>query len=422
MDALRRLTPWLVGSCLAACGGESATQPPPADAAVADIALDAAADVALDAAVDARSDAQTADTVEPFRVAEHDPLTVIESQGGPVMAHPRLVLVMYRDDPNRDALEAHARWLVTSPWLHAVGDEYGVGDGSVLGVVHRDEDAPDAITDTAIASYLAAGIADGTLPAPPDGAYDDVLYVVYFPQHTVITQTVGASPQRSCESFGGYHYEAARKGGRFAYAVIPTCPVPRAFMGITPLENEELAVSHEVLEAATDPLPRTRPAYALPPSSQSPWLLIGSELADLCSLTLHLHRDGMFVAERSWSNAAARLGDRDPCVPADPGVAHFGITASPDTIQRVAGGESATFTLRGWSTARTADWRVVTTTTGAFTPMVTLDATTMNNGGTATMTVTVPRGTPARAEAIVYVYASHSQTDYKITPVAVRAL
>lgn len=410
---------------LSACSGSEGSAPAPdastgapdaPDASVAlDVSVDVTPDASAEAAVDVMRDA-------PFAVAEHDPLIVIPNQGGAVMAHPRLVLITYADDPNRDALEAQARWLVGSSWMHAVGDEYGVGEGSVEAVVRLTANAPDVITDRQISSMLAAGVEDGTYPIAADGIRE-TLYVIYFPSHTTITQSAGAGRpvMRSCEAFGGYHFEAATNSrGRFSYAVIPACPVPAAFSSLTPLEVEEHALSHEVIEAATNPRPVTDPAWALTADSQSPWLAIGNELADLCSLSLHVHREGMFVAERSWSNAAARMGDRDPCVPVDNAAPYFNASISPAEAQTADAGGTVEFTLRGWSNVAVAPWDLRSSSTGAFTPTVRFSAPTMNNGSTVTMRVTVPESAASQSYALIYVYVSRTRGEYRIIPVLVR--
>ncbi len=407
---------------LSACSGSEGSAPAPdasADALDESVALDVAVDVSpeasAEAAVDVARDA-------PFAVAEHDPLIEIPNQGGAVMAHPRLVLITYADDANRDALEAHARWLVGSSWIHAVGDEYGVGEGSVEAVVRLAGNAPDTITDRQVSSMIAAGVEDGTYPIAADGIRE-TLYVIYFPSHTTITQGAGAGRpvMRSCEAFGGYHFEAATNSrGRFSYAVIPACPVPAAFSSLTALEVEEHALSHEVIEAATNPRPVTDVAWALPADSQSPWLAIGNELADLCSLSLHVYREGMFVAERSWSNAAARLGDRDPCAPADRAAPYFNATVSPAEAQTVDAGGTAEFTLRGWSNVAVAPWDLRSSSAGAFTPTVRFSAPTMNNGSTVTMRVTVPESAASQSYALIYVYVSRARGEYRIIPALVR--
>jgi hypothetical protein len=243
--------------------------------------------------------------------------------------------------------------------------------------------------------------------------------VIYFPEHTTITQNApGGMTYRSCQSYGGYHFEVHRNGLNFSYAAIPSCP-GFAEWNLSTLEYEELATAHEVIEAATDALPDTNPAFSLTVDAFSPWILIGGEIGDLCSLSPSEYREGDFVAQRIWSNAAAMANDRDPCIPADPAVPYYAVAAAPDMIQMVAAGGAATFELTAWSTAAIPAWTVSNSTQGTFTPTVNLTATRMNNGDHATLTVHVPAGTASQSYAIVYVFAMRTRSDYHVTPVAV---
>src|ERR1043166_7101285 len=89
------------------------------------------------------------------------PLPVIPERGGPHMAHPQLVPIFFADDTDAATLTQFSQWIVGSSWLTAVGKDYGVGNGSVLGVVHRSEPAPDAFTDAQLVDLVYAGLADG---------------------------------------------------------------------------------------------------------------------------------------------------------------------------------------------------------------------------------------------------------------------
>ena len=155
---------------------------------------------------------------------------------------------------------------------------------------------------------MFAGLADGSLPKPAGGDLRDVLYMLQFPQQTVIT----AGSSMSCVDFGGYHASARRNGLEVAYAVIATCP---GFIDHqTTLEIRELVSSHELIEAATDPLPDNHPGFQLADPA-SPWLALGAEVGDLCTrgdATATWHESG-FVAQRSWSNAAAAAGKTRAC-------------------------------------------------------------------------------------------------------------
>jgi hypothetical protein len=360
----------------------------------------------------------------PFTIAEHAASTPVPDLGGPRMTHPQLVVITYADDENRATLEAHARWLVTSSWLTTVGAEYGIGTGSILANVERTDAAPNFITQDELEALLVAGIADHSLPSAPDGTLDEVLYLAYFPSHTTVTDE---SFGESCVAYGGFHFEVENGGRPFAYAVIPSCG--SSMPELTSVENEEQTVAHEVLEAASDRLPDTNPAFRFTDSgfTFSPWLFVGGELADLCELAggeSAIVRDGSFVAVRIWSNAAAIRNDRDPCIPADPTVPYFSVAITPDRAVEVGAGSSTTFDLAGWSTAPVPDFDVQAFASaggpGTFMADVFVVRPSMNNGDHATLTVSVPPGTPSNSYAIVYVAATaRGSSDYRYSPVVV---
>jgi hypothetical protein len=271
------------------------------------------------------------------------PLPEVAFRGGAVMAHPALVPIFFADDPDVDALTRFSRWIVSSKWLATVGAEYGVGLGSVLGTVQRSDAAPSSITDRQIIDLVFAGLADGSLPKVPKGDLRSALYMLQLPQQTTVT----AGSAMSCVDFGGYHASARRNGVEVAYAVIATCP---GFVdGQSELEIRELVSSHELIEAATDPLPDNRPGFQIGDPISS-WLALGGEVADLClrgDPTATWNENG-FVAQRSWSNTAAAAG-HDPCVPGQQ-VPFFTAAATLTTVPRIPPGGQQDIELTGWST------------------------------------------------------------------------
>lgn len=354
-----------------------------------------------------------------FAIAPHGPGTVVPDQGGARLMHPQLVIITFADDPNRATLEAHAAWVASSSWLPTVGAEYGVGAATILANVRRTDAAPNTITTAGIEALLSAGVADHSLPRAADGTFHDVLYVIYFPQHTSITDPMLGD---SCVSYGGYHYEIANGGSPFSYAVIPNCTAFNP--ALTPLEFEEEAMTHEVIEAATDALPTSDPAFEFSQSGleYSPWLFVGPELADLCALHVSPNayvREGEFVATRMWSNAAAAAGDRDPCIPAQTALPYYTVSVSPDTAQYLAAGTSRTFALDAWTTGPMADFQLYPVVAGGtLNPNVSIDQTLVNNGDHATLTVTMPAGATS-GYALIYVETVVSMSEFDAIPVVV---
>jgi hypothetical protein len=151
----------------------------------------------------------------------------------------------------------------------------------------------------------------------------------------------------------------------------------------------------------------------------NPWTFCFGEVADLCYLSPdYVDSDGGFTAARVWSNSAALLGTGDPCIPIPTGDVYRSVSVDPGTTAIVMASDvqnqsvTLTFTVTGWSQAAVPDWNLRTYPTGeeTFVPGVLLNggtsAVTMNNGKTATLTVTVPKGTPSGSYAGVTLYSS----------------
>jgi hypothetical protein len=383
----------------------------------------------------------------PFHEQPHTS-TTIPTAGGSVLAHPLLVAITYADDPLRSYEETLGTYLVQSPWLGAVGPEYGVGSGTYAQVELVDH-APDTIDDSAIQSLIGSLIVSGMAPAPSGGpvvpvlelAVDDAgipvrvdagsdddggeggeagpatavlipaVYMLFLPPST--TETFFG--KKLCDwTGGGYHYQAqgSYHGQTFSYAVVTECPnVPPAYL--------QTIASHEFIEACTDPS-ATAPAYAVT-DPYSVWIALGGEVGDLCSFVEPQWSEGPYTAlQRVYSNAAAKRGG-DPCVPAvDP---YFATDVEPQNFVSVQPGESVSFSVTGWSTSAVASWGLSETRyinqPSAYQPTATLDSNEMNNGGKAKLTIAVPLGAPSGSYAILAVGSARSQTNYQYSLVGV---
>ena len=106
-------------------------------------------------------------------------------------------------------------------------------------------------------------------------------------------------------------------GGNVVYAVIPDCQLQSAT--VSAADAITTVLSHELVEAATNPYIETAPAWYGVAAPFLIWELAtgGLELADLCEypITQPVGGAGHFAIQRSYSNAAALAGN-DPCVPA----------------------------------------------------------------------------------------------------------
>ena len=353
---------------------------------------------------------------DAYPTAEHTPYPVLPDQGGARLTSPQLVTVTFNNDARASALEGFAQWIVTSDWLTAVGSEYGITPGGIAGVAHRPEVPPQALTSADVENYLAGGITDGSIPKPAD--LSQALYIVYYPMGTTITTTfVHGIIKVSCTDYGAYHGEAHAMGLDFSYAVVPDCGESMAEL--------ESAVSHEFIEASTDAMPISAPARQLREDATDAWFTnfqFEVEDGDMCEAPERTVTIAGYTVQRTWSNVAAVSGD--PCVPSGAPVG-FG-TSGPATVQTIAAGGSADVPLVGWSSGPVDDWKLTaqiwfadgTTTTR---PHLSLDQTTLNNGGTATAHVTVPTTATSGQRASFLIISAHTPaTDQQMWPVSVQ--
>jgi hypothetical protein len=348
-----------------------------------------------------------------FAVGPHEPMPVIPNMGGPTLSTLQLVTVTFAADPNGAKDAAFGDFIVGSMWLKTVGADYGLQSATHAKKVTLTQTAGATVTDAAVQALVASKIADGTLPSG-----NQALYVMYYPPGTVVQSPFGGAD--TCVSIGnaaigGYHWEGKSGATPFAYAVVPSC------------KNEALAdiqasASHEILEGATDPLPSTHPAWVLTDET-NPWSALDGEVADFCEL-LTTTEEG-FSLQQIWSNSAAKANDRDPCIPA-PTTPFYNATATPGTVQSVAAGKSFTFEIKGWSSAPTTPWMISADAISSplaggtsFDPKPTLDTTSLQNGQSAHMTITVPAGTASKASTMIFVTSSRSLTDFSSWPVVV---
>jgi len=340
--------------------------------------------------------------------AERFPLPQLTSFGGPIMAHPQLVPIFFNDDPDAATLMSFSRWIVTSDWLAEVGTEYGVGTGSVLGAVQLPMPAPPSITDAQVVDLVFQGVTTGSLPRPADGNLGDVLYVLLLPAQTA--EIAGSSS--SCVDFGGYHSAARRHGVELSYAIIATCLDNG--LQLSSAEYRELILSHELIEAATDPLPGNHPAYLLHDRT-SPWFSTDGEVADLCELSSReALRDSGYVVQRSWSNIAAESGN--PCVPVPAGSVNFNLRVGGSFPPRIPAGGHTTLQLTGWTTGMVPDWTLESSAARPDQVTLTLGATQLNAGKTTTLDIAFPATARPGTVASFYVFSVLPDHTYETLP------
>lgn len=301
---------------------------------------DASADAAPITFDDGAADTATIDTSPPvdngapsttYPAPHPAPPVLTNKNGGPVLASPKVMFLYYPTYPYETALDTFGQALGATSYWTAATAEYGVGPLTWVSSKELTGPAPTKISDTEIDTFFHDQLIAGTF-GPPDPS---TVYTFFYPAMTTIT----SGNSQSCSSFGGYHSNvAAQVGGMvktFAYAVVPTCT---GFGGLQGLDELTGALSHELVEAVTDPFPTTSngtiTAFDNVDDDHFVWTLgMGGESGDLCVPEPDaFYKDptlGVMV-QRTWSNAQAAAG-HDPCAPSLPGVPFFiGAPVLPD--------------------------------------------------------------------------------------------
>ncbi len=356
----------LVSLGAAACGGAVEVDAPLEPAPASDAGADAVA---------------ATDAPEVPYPAPHPGMPEIPNNGGKVLTAPLIVTVTYAGDGLESFAQQLDDWIGGSAWWKTVHADYGVGTATSGGHVVIADPAPDALTDTDLQRWIAAKIDDGTFAQPTD----QTLLVIWLPPQTSIT--LPGAGGRSCASFGGYHSAAAyRVEGKLrqvSYAVIPRC---------SGRDSLPITVSHELTEAATDPLPGTLLAgssgWVL--NDQSPWNPAGGENADMCEFVSPVTENG-YSLTRVWSNANAKIGQQ-PCIPVPPETAaipYFN-AAITDEILIAKPGDTVSTQLVCYSFGPLAGPLTVSAQTWSQgTLTFSFDPPTCTNGTNVTMTIQV---------------------------------
>jgi hypothetical protein len=255
--------------------------------------------------------------------------------GGPIFTAPRVYLVTYPDYPYLADLQTFAANMTQATYWGDSTHEYGVGPLAVGGTIALTDAPPATISSTDIGTWIGTELASGAFGTPdPEG-----IYTIFYPQATLVTQPNPVistlAPLQGCVAFGGYHDNVSvslTDGGtptNFAYAVIPTCD--------TNIDDLTAVVSHEWVEASTDPFLTSTGSFKLiggPDSAyftvdadHAIWALLGGgEAGDLCepegnSANIN-PTDVGYTVQRTWSNLLA-AASHDPCTPDPPSTAFF---------------------------------------------------------------------------------------------------
>ncbi len=249
------------------------------------------------------------------------------------------------------------------------GTNQRIGRGNYAGALTLANIPAGNVTDAQIQSTLDAAFAANTLPQPDA----NTLYAIYFPPG--VTINLGGST--SCSAFGAYHESTIETVRHNAYYLV----MPDCGGGFT---NVTIVSAHELVEAITDniPTPGSNPDFPQAWNDAS-----GSETGDLCESSSGTVATplGTFTVQGIWDEKS------QGCKVSRTDAQDFSVALSPNTAT-IASGASATFTVQTATTAGAAQPLTLSATAPAGLT-ATLSSSTVNTGGTATLTVTA--GSPA---------------------------
>jgi hypothetical protein len=242
-------------------------------------------------------------------------LPQVVNVGGPVLKAPKVLPILYSTDPAGSDVLAFLQELTTTDYWSQTTSEYGVGPLTVLPAITLATPPPAMITDAMLETMLADNTSGD---APAWGAADpSTIYLFVLPPGSIQKDAEGAC----CTNYDGYHYEADVGTGAakvtVPYALSCACS---GFDGpkVTDVQERTVDMSHELVEAATDPFPDTDPAYTQEDIADIVWTLVtDGEVADLCEFNDDANvipPGGTYMVQRTWSNAAAARF-QNPCVP-----------------------------------------------------------------------------------------------------------
>jgi hypothetical protein len=238
-----------------------------------------------------------------FAEAPHGTAPQVQSGGGPVLTAPKIVPIFFTGDSAiQTQTEQYLNALAASSYWTTATREYGVGSLTIQPTIVSSDTPPT--TDAMLQAWLKSNL-DGTHPTWP--TFDPgTIYSVFLPDGVTLSTPFGDS----CSAFGAYHDEApGANNTKIVYALMPRCQGG--------IDSLTVSSSHEFVEASTDPLPTSQPAYQLVDNDHIVWEFTpGGELGDMCEYVGQAAQQlvGNFYVQRTWSNLSAAAG-HDPCVP-----------------------------------------------------------------------------------------------------------
>jgi len=249
------------------------------------------------------------------------------SVGGPVLKAPRVQPVYFGSYGFASDTDVFLSDFGKSAYWTAMAAEYGVGPLGVQPGFHPSVALPATLTEAELPGLLDQAFQE---TGSPLGAADaQTIYALFFPPSTTLSyKGVTLCGEGHPE---GYHDEWTVGSANVPVAIFPGCATSTLNSQLTGLDVLTPVISHELVEAATDPYVNTAPAFRAVDANHGLWgaALGGAEVSDLCEnevpSTLTLEGLGHPV-QRYWSNLSAQAS-RGPCLPIPAGEAYFNAIA-----------------------------------------------------------------------------------------------
>jgi hypothetical protein len=357
-----------------------------------------------------------------FVSAAHPSLPVVRNLGGPVNTAPKVQLIAYAADSGLKDIEAFLQELTKTTYWSETTSEYGVGTLTILPTIRLTSTPPATITDDDLQTNLLINTSG---PGAPWGVADaNTIFLFAFPPGTIESSD---PTSKCCEAFDGYHSGMSTGTSLVAYAVGCSCPGIDG-PNVTDLQQRTVAISHELVEATTDPFPGPATAFGQEDDNDIVWTAVsGGETADMCEFNddANLVSPGSkYMIQRTWSNAAAALM-QNPCVPHSASTIPYfnsypALTAIPYSGGTTMGvniplGQSKTIDVKLSSAAPTpGPWNVVVDDydqilVGTSSPYLglSLDKASGRNGDTLHLTITPHTADPTLGGEAFFIFSQY---------------
>jgi hypothetical protein len=259
---------------------------------------------------------------------DHPPALEVTNHGGPTIAAIEPYTIVWKgDEMLGDKVHTFFTFLVQSDYWVSATTEYGGGKGTAQNVIALDDAAPATLDDSQMDGLISGLVTSGKLPATNDNT---VLFFVV-PLSTKST-LFGAN---GCYDYGGYHAETQMlvNGRHQPYAVVLQC-AGAALSTSSGFDSLTVTISHEAVEAQTDPHPFTAPGWV---NMETP---LGGEVGDLCVFSdttitapgASGQPDTPYAVTTIYSEAAAKAGNKEPCQPSPAGQPFYSVAVNPPDV------------------------------------------------------------------------------------------